>query len=989
MGKEMKTAAFTIIANNYLPFARVLMQSLRMWAPELKRIVVLVDEPNGYFDPSGEDFEVILSKDLEIEGSKWFHFKYTILELSTAVKPFAAQRILERFDLNSLLYFDPDICIYGGLQGLLQCLAENSIVLTPHLTAPLEDSRRPSDIDILRSGSYNLGFIGIRRCEDSDDFLNWWQARLYEHCVVDLPKGLFVDQRWVDLVPGMFGGVAILRDPGLNAAYWNLSHREITKDSSGYRVSGSPLRFFHFSGFEPDNPRTISRHQDRFTLNDIGDGRDLFLDYQRALYEAGFEACRKWPYCYGSFGNGLAIPDLGRPFHREVPELLASIQDPFSDQGYQAFLDVWNHPLTGPDGNPSLVTRLAYRIYNARPDVQAAMPDIFGADLVRFLNWMVSSGIEEHRLAAVFVAPLWEALGRYGAKSAPEPDRLARGTHLFSEKVVPILKEDGIWDDQNAPEMERLNELIGPREARLRFSQLSRAIYQSRPDLRHAYPDPCDRDALSFLQWFLTYGAKEYMLSDALVAPLRSQWEGLLNSLNPFQRVQRQVQLAAMAGALRLRTGFGDGIARIRFVRAVQSAKRASAQQKLHQSTTTSGVIRVADPPLDHPSDGVNLIGYVDSEMGVGESVRCAFRAARAGGLRVAVKPVDAAGPYRRGDHSIHGVDHPLEFGVNIFHVNADQSEHVVNKTSIASGRYNIGYWAWELEEFPDRWLSAFRFFNEIWTPSTFCQTAISRKSRVPVIRMPHAIQVQPTSPADRSALGIRRDAFLFVAVFDLLSIFERKNPLGVIEAFRLAFSGSANCHLLLKINHGEQRPAEMAKIREAVRDLPVTIVDRTIDREDLTALMQAADCLVSLHRSEGFGLTIAEAMYLSVPVLVTAYSGNMDFTKPANSFLVDYRLVEVPRGCEPYDEGEFWAEPQLESAVAQMRLVAGNSELRHSRATNARQEVHTHLSPQSVGDLMTNRLTLLSRRVGGTHQFHRAAPTSKRTAAVAAAGSL
>jgi glycosyltransferase involved in cell wall biosynthesis len=268
---------------------------------------------------------------------------------------------------------------------------------------------------------------------------------------------------------------------------------------------------------------------------------------------------------------------------------------------------------------------------------------------------------------------------------------------------------------------------------------------------------------------------------------------------------------------------------------------------------------------------------------------------------------------------------------------------------SFIRDRYNIGFWAWELEEFPNRWLPAFRFFHEIWTPSAFCQAAIGRKSLIPVIRMPHAIQLERCHPTDRSSFGIPSDSIVFIAIFDLLSIFERKNPLGVIAAFRQAFAGSSKCHLLLKINHAEQRPAEMARIREAASGLPVTFVDRTIDRSHVLGLIQMSDCLVSLHRSEGFGLTIAEAMYLSKPVIVTAYSGNVDFTNTDNSFLVDYDLVRVPKGCDPYDEGALWAEPRLDVAARQMRLVATDPSVRNLRARTGRDYIRAQFSPEAV----------------------------------------
>src|ERR1035441_686018 len=149
----MKTAACTIIAKNYLPFARVLMSSLRALSPDILRIVILVDHPDSFFSPGNEDFDVILSEALPIPDSRWFHFKYTILELSTAVKPFALEYILDHYSVDQVLYFDPDIAVYSDVAVLEAALSDSSIILTPHLTSPLMDQHRPSDLDILRSGS--------------------------------------------------------------------------------------------------------------------------------------------------------------------------------------------------------------------------------------------------------------------------------------------------------------------------------------------------------------------------------------------------------------------------------------------------------------------------------------------------------------------------------------------------------------------------------------------------------------------------------------------------------------------------------------------------------------------------------------------------------------------------------------------------------------------------------------------------------------------
>jgi glycosyltransferase involved in cell wall biosynthesis len=264
------------------------------------------------------------------------------------------------------------------------------------------------------------------------------------------------------------------------------------------------------------------------------------------------------------------------------------------------------------------------------------------------------------------------------------------------------------------------------------------------------------------------------------------------------------------------------------------------------------------------------------------------------------------------------------------------------------------------LEEFPDRWLASFKFFDEIWTPSTFCQTAIARKSPVPVLRMPHAVRVDDDCAVSRADFSIPTDRFVFLTIVDLLSVSERKNPIGVITAFRRAFGNSKDCHLVLKISHGPQRPQEMAALTAAAAGLPVTIIDRTIDRAQVNGLIRTCDCLVSLHRSEGFGLPIAEAMYLSKPVIVTDYSGNTDFTRPDNAFLVEYDLTPVPKGCDPYDEGALWAEPRLDYAVKQMQLVFNCAGQRADRAKRAAEYIRRHLAPEVVGKLIRERLELV-----------------------------
>lgn len=399
-------AVVTIITKSHLPYARVLMDSVRRWAPEARRFAILADRIEGAFDPALEDFEIIPSDSSSIQESRWFYFKYSAMELNMALKPHAIQFLFERFGFDAVLYLDADIRLYGALAPLFEELNGHSLILTPHLTRPLDDGCRPSELDILRAGIYNGGCLLLRNCEESSRFLAWWKSRLQDQCLIDLPHGLFVDQRWLDFVPSLYPGSRILRDPGYNVAYWNLGERHIERSGDQWLVNGRPLYFVHFSGFDPERPEGISRHQNRHSLSTLGEeGRALYLDYAKDVLDRGYKECKDFPYAYGFFDNGVAISDAARRAFYETPEISKSITDPFSEEGHQALLRFWNEPTGESSGRP--LPRLAWSIYEARPDVQKAFPDPSAADRVRFLAWLLSAGAAEQHIGREFLDPLW------------------------------------------------------------------------------------------------------------------------------------------------------------------------------------------------------------------------------------------------------------------------------------------------------------------------------------------------------------------------------------------------------------------------------------------------------------------------------------------------------------------------------------------------------------------------------------------------------
>jgi hypothetical protein len=227
------------------------------------------------------------------------------------------------------MYLDPDICLFAPLTPVTDALSRRQIVVTPHALAPAMDGLRPSDIDFLRNGSYNLGFIALARGEDSKALLAWWEDRCLSYGFSDLGFGTFVDQKWIDLVPSYFGSVEVLRDRTCNVAYWNLHERHITSSGSAVTVDGLPLSFFHFSGVKAEKPGELSRHQTRHRLHPDTPLATLVADYCAALLRLGHETYKRIPYTFGSFDNGLRITRL----MRRASCIAAQPEAPFATEG--------------------------------------------------------------------------------------------------------------------------------------------------------------------------------------------------------------------------------------------------------------------------------------------------------------------------------------------------------------------------------------------------------------------------------------------------------------------------------------------------------------------------------------------------------------------------------------------------------------------------------------------------------------------------------
>jgi len=427
------------------------------------------------------------------------------------------------------------------------------------------------------------------------------------------------------------------------------------------------------------------------------------------------------------------------------------------------------------------------------------------------------------------------------------------------------------------------------------------SVYRSRPDLRSLYPGVPGEHLDAFLGWADRHGRHEAAYSPALI----------------------DLALAA--------------------VRIEGSAPTPVA----------AGVARRA---------GVNVVGYLRGELGVGESARLMLDALKAGGVPHATASVDRLLQSRQGATYLEAAT-GAPYDTTLLCVNADMTPTIATAVpSLLERSYRIGMWYWEVEEFPPSQHEGFRHVDEVWVATDFVRRAIEPHSPVPVRTITPPLPQPRRGPGrTRADLGLPERPFYLFA-FDYLSTAERKNPWGLVEAFELAFAPGEGPLLVIKSINAHRRPDQAERLRLRVAGSPdVLLLEDYLDAQDLDALVALCDCYVSLHRSEGLGLTMAEAMALGKPVIATGYSGNLQFMTEANSFLVPWTSTTIPGGCEPYPAGGTWADPDLGAAAQLMRTVLEDPELARARGRQAAEDLRTLHSPEVAGRQITARLKELA----------------------------
>lgn len=391
---------FTIASKNYLAYVRVLLQSVARIHPEYKLFLCLADRVDGYFEPDREPYTVVTAAQLGIPDFQDFSLRYDIMEFNTAVKPFMFRWLFDNTDLDAAIYLDPDIQVFSRLDAIDSLLSNGaSVVLTPHITQPLEDGRKPDDHTMLQTGVFNLGFIAVARCTESLRFIDWWGRHLLSQCANDLGAHLFVDQKWCDLAPCLLENLKILRHPGYNVAYWNLAHRKVKKVALGqWLANDAPLAFFHFSGVDPSNESVVSKHQDRFSPADIPEAQSLFAEYNRALHDHGWDTTRNWPYAFDALADGSPINRMMRLVYRAEHPFPIRIKPAAVREHLRG---ICNRPAPAVQADRRVrITALMHLIHRLRGDLQAAFSLHAPAGRKRYARWFESGGPREYGLPA-------------------------------------------------------------------------------------------------------------------------------------------------------------------------------------------------------------------------------------------------------------------------------------------------------------------------------------------------------------------------------------------------------------------------------------------------------------------------------------------------------------------------------------------------------------------------------------------------------------
>lgn len=358
---------------------------------------------------------------------------------------------------------------------------------------------------------------------------------------------------------------------------------------------------------------------------------------------------------------------------------------------------------------------------------------------------------------------------------------------------------------------------------------------------------------------------------------------------------------------------------------------------------------------------GINLIGPIRAEMGLGQSCRLLASELNHTDIDFTINNYMLDGNLRAGDHSWDAkISRELKYGVNIMHIEPLDLAFAYERLGADTwkGHYNIGFWLWELEEFPENWKKSLALVDEVWTPSEFTSRCIRKVTDKPVFTIPYCVTAPAREEYDRPYFHLPTDKFLFLVMYDTNSTMARKNPLGAVESFKKAFSPKDDSvGLVLKMNNPRREDIEALK-SSLGEYRNIYYINKTMEKTEVNSLIRCADVFVSLHRAEGFGLVMAEAMLNRTPCIATNWSSNTEFMNEEVACMVDYTITTLKKTQEPYKKGARWADANTDTAAAYMKRLASDKEYYDMLAVKGKEYIEQKLGMEQAVKSIEERIS-------------------------------
>jgi len=974
--------AFTVASQGYLAAALALGQSFVAHHPASRFHIFTIGEvPRPTSVPAG--IAMLPASAIRVPGAGRFRFRYPLRALCHALKPFAFRHLFDASDSERLLYLDAEMLVLRPLHEAWSMLSDGDGLLLPTLRALRSDDAGTGRVrTALVQGAFETSFMGLRKSSAAEGLLEWWGRQVFVDCRDSPAEGLYMDRRFMDLVPGACPGIGILRHPGYNIDARMLAE---TASGTGFPPYGSDPACLHFRGYDPARPGRFRAHSmvvDAAEMPMLGQYTEL---YRRILGSPGMPADGRGAVETLCLDNGVSLCRSLAAVELQAARRQLRCPSPESDpDGFCAYATQADPRAYGARVAPVVSALLAMR-----PDVAATFPAAASdRDDRGFLHWLRTCGVDEENLGSL--------LERFGHNlSAEHPVHSALRSHpgeaglraaaayleggldaaiarildgYFSDAAlrtaIPLLYDDQSVSALTAAMTARLVEFpaIGQGDL-LAFARASEscrdalllACLRYNPTIRRMIgggPSVFRRDAIEALLAAQGLSQAWPAVEDALFDP---EYVPALAQLDEF--AASVPSLPAMFPEARIDAAMdreqADYLLDEFAPAADQPGLAAWSQRLLAELGRGDGF-------------GINLCGLLRDASGMGELARAYGRAleqARLSHARMILPgrvpaTLDAEVDPRRRYGSLD-----RRLAANLVVANPHSRGYVDDwlEGMRSPAQANIAAWAWETERMPAHFARASVGLDAIFSISRFSADAIAASVDCPV----HVVHPAPDfdrlarASGNREAFGLPEDALLFGFFFDTYSVLERKNPAGLLAAYRQAFGGRQDVGLVLKVNSPDAGDYDFALLKQRARGLNVFWIEERLPQCEVFDLMASLDAYVSLHRAEGFGLTMAEAMVLGKPVVATGYSGNMDFMDDSSALIVDHDVFATDRRHGPYPAGSRWADPSIGHCASLLRQLEDRGLRERIGAAAARKVVST-LDPAATG----RRIEAICRRI-------------------------